>query len=95
MDIRECSANMMNSLRHSMSYYLKKANTWKGGLTSKLSITSLIVLCANMPLPLKLTDSLVAFFKNVFNTNFLSPASQIFLVALVYSQSVTSSKIFN
>jgi hypothetical protein len=48
-----------------------------------------------MPLPLKLTDSLVAFFKNVFNTNFLSPASQIFLVALVYSQSVTSSKIFN
>ena len=52
-------------------------------------------LCANMPLPLKLTDSLVAFFKNVFNTNFLSPTSQIFLIALVYSQSVTSSKIFN
>jgi hypothetical protein len=48
-----------------------------------------------MPLPLKLTDSLVAFLKNVFNTNFLSPASQIFLVALGYSQSVTSSKIFN
>ena len=50
---------------------------------------------ANMPLPLKLTDSLLTFFKNVFNTNFLSPTSEIFLVALVYSPSVTSSKIFN
>ena len=52
--------------------------------------TSLRVLCANIPLPLKLTDPLVTFFSSVFGTNFLSPTSQIFLVALA-GFSVTSS----
>ena len=45
-----------------------------------------------MPLPLKLTDPFVTFFKSVFGTNLLSPTSHKFLVALVGSESVISSK---
>ena len=50
------------------------------------------VLCANMPLPLKLRNPSVTFFKSVLGTNFLSPTSQIFLVAFAGCPSVISSK---